>query len=145
MEFFIGAATTLACVIILNRFAQSAIKEIDRMPLITDTQSKRYEILKPAYQILAAITPPKEIDTQATRFFDSLYVRIAMFGDKAYWISENSVFETDIIDGNFEKENGKKVDTMTMDKVELDKIMHIVQQLTEEDKHDRGYPGKSKF
>jgi hypothetical protein len=145
MEFFIGAATTLACVIILNKFANSAIKEVSKMPLITDTQSKRYEILKPAYDILAAITPQKEIDTQATRFFDSLYVRVAMVGDKAYWISDNALFETDIVDGDFEKENGKKVDTMTMDKVELDKIMYIVQQLTEDDKHDRGYPGKSKF
>ena len=143
MDFFLGAVTAIVCVIALNRFVLDAQKDEKTVRLIKDTQAQRYDSLKSVYAILDVIKPPKEIDTQATRFFDSKHTTVALVEDKAYWIEDNVLFETEIVDGNFEKESAKRVDTMTMDKLELNKIIYIVEQLTEAKKDDRGYPGKS--
>lgn len=145
MDFFIGAATAIVCIIVLNKFAQKDSAKYTKTIDFADRQSKRFEILKPAYLIMEAIRPLEEIDTQATRFFDSRHTTVALVEDKAYWIEDNTLFETEIIDGDFEKESAKRVDTMTMDKLELNKIIYIVEQLTEAKKNDRGYPGKSHF
>lgn len=144
MEFLIGAATTLACVVILNKFAEKNISKYKKSVDIKDRQSKRFDILKTAYFIMEALQPLEDIDTQATRFFDSRSTTVALIEDKAYWIEDNVLFETEVIDGDFQKEFAKKVDTMTMDKLELNKISYIVEKLTEA-KNDRGYPGKSYF
>jgi thymidylate synthase len=144
MEFLIGAATTLACVIILNKFAEKNISRYKKSVDVRDRQSKRFDILKTAYFIMEALQPVEDIDTQATRFFDSRSTTVALIEDKAYWIEDNVLFETEVIDGDFQKEFAKKVDTMTMDKLELNKISYIVEKLTEA-KNDRGYPGKSYF
>jgi hypothetical protein len=50
-----------------------------------------------------------------------------------YWIVNNTFYVADIVDGNVEENTTRLVDTMTMDKVQLDKIMFIVEKLREGD------------
>jgi hypothetical protein len=54
--------------------------------------------------------------------------------DKAYWIKNNTVFVSEIIDGDLSsisESTAKVVDMMALDKVELDKMVFIVETLTE--------------
>jgi hypothetical protein len=67
--------------------------------------------------------------------------RMIFTEDKAYWIKDNAFYEAKVVDGEIDKENAKVVDTMAMDKVELDKMIFIVEKLTEGIKNDFGNPG----
>jgi predicted ATP-dependent endonuclease of OLD family len=61
--------------------------------------------------------------------------------DKAYWIKDNAFYQASLLDGEIDTSTIKVVDTMTMDKVELDKMIFIVQKLTEGTRNDFGNPG----
>jgi hypothetical protein len=83
--------------------------------------------------------------TQSTKYDDRDKVRVLIVGNKAYWISNNAVFEAEVSNGDFDHSQGKVVDTMGMDKVELDKLSFIVETLTEGDNNDSSNPGHKKF
>ena len=145
MEFFVGAMTTLICVVVFNKIIDKENSKYTKKIDLSDRQSYRFDQIRPALELTKYLIQPKEIDTQATRFFDSRHTTVALAEDKAYWIENNTLLAADVVDGNFEKENAKRVDTMAMDKVELNKIMYIVDQLSEATKNDRGNPGKPKL
>ena len=59
-------------------------------------------------------------------------VRIIMVGSRAYWISENQVLEAPVTpEGFVDQTMATPIDTMGMDKVELEEIAFIVEKLTE--------------
>jgi hypothetical protein len=69
--------------------------------------------------------------TQSMKYFDSISLRILIVEEEAYWIKNNAVFVAKVINGEIEKDTAIEVDTMTMDKVQLNKIMFIVEKLKE--------------
>jgi hypothetical protein len=72
-------------------------------------------------------------------------VTVLILEDNAYWIKDNSVYQGIMINGNVDQENIKKLDTMDMDKVELNKLSYIVEMLTKGEKNDRSNPGYPKL
>ena len=81
-------------------------------------------------KILEGTKPPK---TQSTDYISKNSVRAIVVDDNMYWIVNNTFYVADIVDGNVEENTTRLVDTMTMDKVQLDKIMFIVEKLREGD------------
>ena len=69
--------------------------------------------------------------TQSMKHFDSINLRILILEEQAYWIKNNAVFVAEVINGEIEKDTAKEVDTMAMDKVQLNKLMFIVEKLKE--------------
>ena len=69
--------------------------------------------------------------TQSMKYFDSINLRILILEEQAYWIKNNAVFVAQVINGEIEKDTAKEVDTMAMDKVQLNKLMFIVEKLKE--------------
>ena len=69
--------------------------------------------------------------TQSTKHFDSVSIRILIVDSQAYWIKNNSVFMADVVNGEVEKDTAREVDTMAMDKVQLNKMIFIVEKLKE--------------
>jgi hypothetical protein len=62
--------------------------------------------------------------------------------NQAYWIKDNLFYTADMsIDGNVNKDTTRIVDTMTMNSVQLDKMMFIIDRLREEAFYDRGGSG----
>ncbi len=70
-------------------------------------------------------------------------MRVIIIEGNAYWIVDQTLYTAKIIDGSVDNETTKKVDTMTMDDVQLEKTQFIVQKLTEGKGNDSGYPRKS--
>lgn len=69
-------------------------------------------------------------------------IRIVMTGGKAYWILDNKVLEAPISpEGFVEYESATPIDTMGLDKVELDRLSFIVEKLTEGNDDDRSNSG----
>jgi hypothetical protein len=62
-------------------------------------------------------------------------------GNDAYWIEDNRVYTAKFEDGIIDQENKKTVDMTTIDKVELDKMIFVVERLTEGLSNDSGNSG----
>jgi hypothetical protein len=91
-------------------------------------QSLIYESLKPFIMLEKAL---KVIKTQATEFDRKQYIPVILVDQQAYWISNNTLFVADEVDGAIDKDTTRAVDTMSMNKVQLDKTIFIVESLTE--------------
>ncbi len=137
MEYLIGSLTTIATALLVL----FAIRKINSLKpestKIFYSQSNIYERIKPAIPFM----PPKPRESQSTKHQKDQMVRIVMTGTKAYWISDNKVLEAPINeDGRIDFESALPIDTMGMDKVELDKISFIVDRLTEGNSNDSSNP-----
>lgn len=138
MEYFLGSAITLAIVFLLERklskdsypqmklrYSQSRSHAL--FPLTRSTQYYTYQ----------------DLNTQSTKHNSSKNeTRVVLHEDDAYWIAGNTLFTAKLNGDNIDRESTKIVDTMALDKVELNKLMIIVDKLTEgTDKNDNGNPG----
>lgn len=140
MEYFLGSIFGVLITLILRVFwvPYKNSKFIN----IKYTQTSVFEMVKfSLYNNLIT----KELDTQATRLSNKDKLRVLIVDHKAYWIKDNAVFVADLIDGDLDKNSAKIVDTMNMDRVELDHISFIVDTLTRGDNNDRSNPGYKKF
>ncbi len=136
MEFLIGAIVTMLAVFLANKFLIPNIRQLSLK--VSYRQSDVFEAIRPSIDYLKSIAPRPE--TQALKYEARHMVKVLILEDKAYWIKDNSVFVADIIDGDVDKENAKTVDTMSMDKVQLDRLSFIVEKLTEGNSSDSGHP-----
>lgn len=76
---------------------------------------------------------PKAPNKQSTDYIAKNSMRAVVVDDNIYWIADNAFYVADLVDGSIEENSTRLVDTMTMDKVQLDKIMFIVDKLREGD------------
>jgi hypothetical protein len=57
------------------------------------------------------------------------YLKVAIVEDKAYWISNNILYETEVIDEEIIKEDARPVDAFHMDFKEVNKMMTILDSI----------------
>jgi hypothetical protein len=84
-------------------------------------------------------------DSQSVKYDAKHSVKIVFHGTSAYWISDSTFFVADVVDGKIDSSTQKKVDTISADKVELEKLSSIVDILTEGSSDDRSGPGDKRF
>ena len=135
MEYLIGAAITMMAYIITNRLAKKQIPEEESLK-INYSQSHIYELMRPYLEMVGPMEEP--IKTQSVNYLKNVYMKIMVVNDKAYWIKDNRFMVADIVDGQVDKANSSEVDTMNMDKVELDEMLFIVEKLREGEDDSRG-------
>jgi len=128
MEYLIGAIVAIGSYIVLMKYANTLKVEEDSYA-VTYSQSYIYEMIKPAMQATTNMMP--DVPHQSTNYLKNVYMKIMVVKNKAYWIKDNRFIVADIVDGEVQKENAKEVDTMNMDKVELDEMLFIVEKLRE--------------
>lgn len=133
MEYFVGAAITLFILFFAKYFYQ--IEKNTPLNLkLAFRQSHIFEVTRPTINAMLSF---KQIDTQATRHFDSKHLKVVLTETKAYWIKDSSVYEADILDGTVQENSAKVVDMMALDDVKLKDMMFIIDKLTEEQPNDR--------
>ena len=140
MEYVVGAILTLVIVAVSNRLISKQLQKQKRT-VIRYSQSHIYSVIAPMMFGLDARIPVRK--SQSTNYHEEAYVRIVVVDGKAYWIRENSFYTADIVDGVVDKESTKQVDTMSMNDVELKKMMVIVETLREGGNDASGGTGKS--
>lgn len=106
------------------------------------SQSLIYETLRPFIVLEKKL---KAIKTQATEFEKSQYIPVVLLDRQAYWILNNTLFVADEVDGAIDKTTTRAVDTMSMDKVQLDKTIFIVDTLTEGAEDDNWNSGHKRL
>ena len=62
---------------------------------------------------------------------DEESVRVAILDDKAYWVYHNTLYETDVYDGDPDFDSAQPVDTMSMPHKELNRLLYILDSLAE--------------
>jgi hypothetical protein len=75
---------------------------------------------------------PRLEETQMSKHQKTMQIRVIFVGNEAYWIKDNAFYVATTIDGMIDHESAKVVDTIGMDKVQLDKMSFIVEKLTED-------------
>lgn len=129
LPYFVGSAITVVVLFILSKILNKKKKRIE----IVVTQSLMYRALK---KFITFEEPIKKLKTQASEYEKSQYIPVVLVDNQAYWIMDNALFVADQINGTIDKDSARTVDTMGMDKVQLDKTIYIVDTLTEGAKND---------
>lgn len=143
MEYLVGSIATMLGIFLIMRAVQNdQSKASSGAYRVTYNQSHVYRILRP-YTIISSMLDQQKKVTQASEHEKSLYVRVMVVDDKAYWIKDNTFFTADMVDDNLDNSSTKTVDTMGMDDVQLKKMMFIVERLTDGSQDDRGNSGYS--
>lgn len=144
MEYFLGSLITILTLIIASKLFSTKIKETS-VKRIVYTQSYIYDLIGPLLPSGGFLEAYKTSTTQSRLHQDQLNVRVLFVEGKAYWIKDNQFFTATAINGMVVEETISKVDIMGMDKVELEKMVFIVDKLTEGKSNDSGNPGHPKF
>ena len=126
MEYFAGSIVTLVTMYIVAKLVNHP-KNNMKSVRTNFSQSRQYELVAD----FIPIDPPKEVLSQSRKHQRSQYTRIFFLGEDAYWIEDHSVYTAKFQNGVIDQENKKTVDMTTIDKVELDKMIFVVERLTE--------------
>lgn len=127
MEYLIGAIVMLVALNLVRKYVDVKVAKYNvRKPMVS--QSRAFSTVR-MHSMFVMAYKPKELKTQATAHFDKTHLKVAIDGDKAYWVFNNTLFEANYVNGDIDRNSTKTVDTMAMDKVQLDKMFSIVEQL----------------
>ena len=129
MEFFIGSVVTIAIYIISHRIAKKNMDKKDSRITISYSQSHVYGLMKPYLKFEPFIKEPDP--RQSTSYLKNAYIKVMIVKNKAYWIKNNKFYTAQVIGGSVKNETAQEVDTMSMDKVQLDEMLFIVEKLRE--------------
>lgn len=134
MEYIIGF---LSAIVLIYFFIQiqdryDVLKE--RVKFVKSSQSRNHLLLSHFEGIKKK---PKNINRQSFNHDKNINIKVIIMDNQAYWIKDNTFYTADMIHGNVDKETTREVDTMTMNKVQLDKMIFIIDRLREEAFDDR--------
>lgn len=139
MEYFLGSLITFAYFIIFNRLYNNSAKD-RRIYTPIFSQTRKIQLIKD--YLIISTTPRQKKNTQSAKYLSKKSIKAFFWEDSVYWI-ENGYLVTAKINGNqIEETTKKRVDTHSLNKVELDKMIFIVDKLTEGNKNDSGNSGK---
>lgn len=141
MEFFLGSLFSV--VVGLGVYYFVLKNPPPRPHRVSVSQSKYYSTIK--FLVVPDISIPEKLNTQSFSHEAKHNVKIVFHDAFAYWIVENTFFVADVVDGVIDQSTQKKVDTISADRVELEKLSSIVDILTEGDGNDRSNPGNKRI
>lgn len=144
MDYFIGSLVTILTIIFV---AKRVVSQASKLPAVKlqQSQSRTNELIKSILPFGWEVAPSTPAPSQASIHNESMYVRVIITEDKAYWIRDNSVYAADIENGFINNDSATVVDMMAIDDVQLDKMIFIVDKLTEGKQNDLGSTGNKKF
>ena len=129
MDFLLGTVTTTLILFIFLVFLINKRNKREPFFLIRDSQSHIHRILSPLLPQVDQISKINNKDNQSSKHLKNTNVRVLIVEGKAYWTKNNVFYVSNIVDGDIDKNNAQVVDTMGMNKVELDKMLFIIDQL----------------
>jgi hypothetical protein len=138
MEYLIGS---LATFILVNMMSKKMLKDKDLKVKQTFVyrQSHIFDLVKPLLPPLSTLKPERK--SQSMNHENKTNVRVIIMGSQAFWIKDNMFYMADMDGQHIDKESTRRVDTMAMDKVELDKMLFIMDQLRDRNIDDSGSSG----
>lgn len=141
MEYLIGSLVAIAVFYFFNKNSSEEAKPKTVMPKVLLSQAYVYNLIKPALPILQVLSEPEKVITQASKYEESKFTKVLVLEDTAYWIKDNQVYSAKVFENKIDGYSTSIVDTMGMDDVQLDKMIFIIDKLTEGTDNDRSDSG----
>lgn len=132
MEFFLGCIITFLIIFFINVYRYIKRYKTESLFSIRYSQSHIHQLIKP---LLPQISIGRNSKTkkQSINHINENHIKVIINKGMAYWIKNNVFYTAEVIDGLIDKDNARIVDTMGMDKVELDKMLFIIDQLRKDE------------
>lgn len=141
-EYFLGFLVAIVMLVLL-RFLVPRITRNNPITKIKYSQSHIYEITK--YYLPDSFFFPMSRPRQSSNHEKSINLKVLFFEKEAYWIKGNTLFIAEQEDGIVKEETARRVDTMGMNRVQLEKVIYIVDILNEGNQNDSGYTRNNGF
>lgn len=138
MEYLIGSLTTFIIVNLMSKYMLRN-KDLKQKTRLTYQQSHIFELVKPLLPDIKSLKPERK--SQSVNHENKTNVKVIIMGNQAFWIKDNMFYTADMEGHLINKESTRRVDTMAMDKVELDKMLFIMDQLRDRTINDSGSSG----
>jgi hypothetical protein len=140
MEYLLGSLITILTILIVNSLIVKKSKPINRLKILY-TQSFVHSTLMPFLPTNNELKLQANKKTQSRIHTNKSTMRVLFIEDKAYWIKQNTFYTADVVDGLVDETTTSKVDTMGMNKVQLEEMSFIVEKLTEGIDDENRYSG----
>lgn len=137
MEYLIGVISTLLIISFCMFLFIREPYDVGLFDTVSYRQSHIHELIK---DIIPPILP-RVPDRQSSNHEKSTNIKVIILDQEAYWVKDNIFYVADLIGDQIDKNSVRTVDTMNMDKVQLDKMFFIMDKL-KEDTDDSGNSGK---
>jgi hypothetical protein len=141
-EYFIGFLVSIAMLVVFRMLGTRIIRD-DYGTRIRYSQTHIHNIIKDNLpdQLFLPLKRPR----QTINHEKSIHLKVLFFEKDAYWIKENALFIAEQEDGIVKEDTARRVDTMGMNRVQLEKVMYIVDILNEGNQNDSGYTRNNGF
>lgn len=127
MEYLIGSLSTFIILYFSAKVFFNNDKTNKTKNNFSYSQSHIYEIIKPLLPPVKLIK--KTVNSQSRNHEEKTNVKVIILDNKAYWVKDNAFYVADISEHGIDKDSTQVLDIINMDKVQLDKIMFIVDRL----------------
>jgi hypothetical protein len=135
MEYFLGSVITMVAMFFATKLISSEKKVVQANPF-RYSQSHIHEIVSP---LIPHLREYKKITPRQSRNQEEkTNIKVIIFDDKAYFVKDATFYCADMHGTEIDGANATVVDTMGMDKVQLDKMLFIMDQLRDGKKNDSG-------
>lgn len=138
MEYILGSLITLLSLFIFSKMTKKITSEKITIPIFT--QSRKVSLIK--NYINDIIKPEPYVKTQSKEYAKKNSIKAFFLNDNVYWIENGFLVVAKLTDTGIDERTKKRVDTHSLNKVELDKISFIVDKLTEGNEDDSRNSGK---
>jgi hypothetical protein len=103
-------------------------------PLYDSSKHKSKEVSKKTQSLSKQIEKQYGIpiipDSQLEQFRKEYTVKVAIIGDKAYWVHNNVFYETDVVDGEIDKTSSKPIDADTLSTKQVRMLMDVLDSIS---------------
>ena len=135
VEYLFGSLVTIGIFLFSAYwFSRSNALEENSIPPVIYRQSHIYELIKDSLPEQMYVQDKKIIERQSSKHEENTNIKVIIMDNSAYWIKDNKFYVADFKDDSIDKDSVRTVDTMNMDKVQLDKMFFIMDQLRDGDK-----------
>jgi hypothetical protein len=141
-EYFLGFLVAIVMLVLLRFLIPRTIRN-NPINKIRYSQSHIHEIT--SHYLPDSLFLPIKKPRQSSNHEKSINLKVLFFEKEAYWIKGNTLFIAEQEDGIVKEETAKRVDTMGMNRVQLEKVIYIVDILNEGNQNDSGYTRNNGF
>lgn len=139
MEFLLGSVVTALILYAAMKYFEALYKVASKDYKYKFSQSSLHELIKPLLPDDLFMPEPKI--TQSFLHEQKTNLRVIILDGYAYWIKDNTVFKSPMNGLDIDKDATEVVDIIGLDKVQLDKMIFVIDKLREGLPNDSGSAG----
>ena len=141
MQELIAVGLTLPFVwVILKLMRKKARKRFSKTLY---RQSDVHKLLKYFFSI--RLSNNEEPISQLTKRKEKNMTKVIFVDNQAYWVSENTFFVAESVNGEIQRQTARPVNTNGLSKVDLNKMLFILDSLKNGSKNDSGSSGNERL